>query len=271
MQSSSKRTLSLIMVFFGFLLSLVPVLGQTPVPNQTPSVEYVIEDIQGSDIQVLEDGSKTWAPAQEGQEIESGDQVKTGNNTEATLTLESDTTVHMDPNTTLSVDQIAPNENGGFLSRLEMIAGNILADVKKNLLESRSTFEVSANGVVCGVRGTAFEVGWDGEDLKTATHEGKVEVMDKDHHSTFVEAGNASLFHQGHFRLQRRLERRETQRFQQWRQYRKNIFQKRLQRLKDIREHRRQAWKRMNPHAKGRWGKAKRQEQNQHPERRFQQ
>jgi ferric-dicitrate binding protein FerR (iron transport regulator) len=261
----------LMAVFSTIVLSRVSVHGQTPTPDQTPSAEYVIEDIKGSDMRVLEEGSKTWAPAQEGQVLESGDQVKTGNNTEATLTLESETTVHLDPNTTLSVDQIAPNENGGFLSRLEMIAGNILADVKKNLAESHSSFEISANGVVCGVRGTAFEVGWDGEDLRTATHEGKVEVVDQDHHSSFVEAGKASLFHQGHFKLQRRLERRETQRFQQWRQFRRAIIQKRLQRLRDIREHRREAWRRMNPHPKNGWGKARRQDKNQHTERRIQQ
>ncbi len=244
-----------------------PSAGIPQTQDQAQPVEYVIEDIKGQDVQVLEDGSKSWTPAQEGQEVESGDQVKTGNNCEATLTLESDTTVHMDPNSTLKVDQVVSNDAGGFLSRLEMLAGNLLADVKKNLQESHSTFEVSANGVVCGVRGTAFEVGWDGTDLRTATHEGKVEVVDQDHQSHFVEAGNVSLFNRGHFRLQRRMERLESQRFQQWRQYRKAVFQKRLQRLKDIREHRRQAWRRQAPHPKGH---GRRFEKNQHPDRRFQ-
>ena len=149
------------------------------------------------------------------------------------------------------------------------MAGNLLADVKKNLQDSHSTFEVSANGVVCGVRGTAFEVGWDGNDLRTATHEGKVEVLDRDHVSHFVEAGNASTFNKGHFRLQRRLERREMARFQQWRQFRKGVFQKRLQRLRDIREHRRPAWQRHNPHPGAHRGLGKRKLNPRRPERRF--
>jgi ferric-dicitrate binding protein FerR (iron transport regulator) len=265
--------LGAVMVVSAFVYYPSPVFSQTAAEVQP--VEYVIEDIQGPDVQVLEEGSKTWVAAQEGQVVESGDQVKTGNNSQATLTLESDTTVHLDPNSTVKVDQIAPNETGGFLSRLEMIAGNLLADVKKNLQDSHSTFEINANGVVCGVRGTAFEVGWDGNDLRTATHEGKVEVLDKDHVSHFVEAGNASTFNKGHFRLQRRLEPREMARFQQWRQFRKNVFQKRLQRLQAIREHRRPIWQRHTPHPGGRpsahWGQGKRKWNPQRPERRFEQ
>jgi hypothetical protein len=261
-------------VIYGMLSSLMffggTYRGFSQTAGEVQPVEYVIEDIQGSDVQVQEDGSKTWEAAQEGQEVESGDKVKTGSDSQATLTLESDTAVHLDPNSTLKIDQIVSNNNGGFLSRMEMLAGNLLADVKKNLQDSHSSFEVSANGVVCGVRGTAFEVGWNGTDLRTATHEGKVEVVDKDHISHFVEAGNASTFNQGHFRLQRRLERQETARFQQWRQYRKIVFQKRIQRIQSIREHRRQPWQRRTAHPGNRWGQGKRKWNQPRSEKHYQ-
>jgi hypothetical protein len=257
MESLKKIQLGLAGVMAAVFWGGYPSLGLSQGAGQVQPVEYIIEDIQGPDVQVLEEGSKTWEAAQEGQVVESGDQVKTGKNSEATLTLESDTTVHLDPNSTMKVDQIAANETGGFLSRLEIMAGNLLADVKKNLLDSHSAFEVSANGVVCGV-------------LRTATHEGKVEVVDRDHVSHFVEAGNVSTFNKGHFRLQRRLERREMARFQQWRQYRKGVFQKRLQRLLDIREHRRPAWRRHNSHPGAHRGLGKRILNQRRPEGRFQ-
>jgi len=255
-------------VLTAIALGICPSRALSQTQETIPPIEYVIEDIQGTEVQVLEEGSKVWAPAQEGEVVESGDQVKTGNQSEATLTLESDTTVHLDPNSTVKISQIDSNNTGGFLSKLEMLAGNLLADVKKNLQDSHSTFEVSANGVVCGVRGTAFEVGWDGNDLRTATHEGKVEVVDQDHISHFVEAGNASTFNRGHFRLQRRLERRETDRFQHWRQFRKGVFLKRLKRLMDIRMNRRPAWQRRTPHPGKRWGQIRREgPRKRHPEK----
>ena len=89
-----------------------PSLGLSQGAEQVQPVEYIIEDIQGPDVQVLEEGSKTWEAAQEGQVVESGDQVKTGKNSEATLTLESDTTVHMDPDSTVKVGQISPMKPG---------------------------------------------------------------------------------------------------------------------------------------------------------------
>ncbi len=266
----------------GYLVGLLAIAFAGAYPSKglpqsegvNEQAEYIIEDIQGSDVQVLEDGSQNWEKAQEGQEVESGDQVKTGDNSQANLMLESETTVHLDSNSTIKVDQVTSNENGGFLSRLDMLAGNLLADVKKNLQESNSTFEVDANGVVCGVRGTAFEVGFNGGEIQTSTHEGKVEVVDRDHQSHFVEAGNASTFNNGHFRLERRLERKEMDRFQQWRQYRKQIFVKRLRRLKDIVEHRRMMWKRHTPHPGNRpgvrFGREKRQLKRQRMERRNQ-
>ncbi len=234
----------------GFSLFFVfPTLGTAQTSSSAAAspepAEYVIEDIQGN-VQVLEAGSKDWETAQEGQVVESGDEVKAGDNSEATLMMESETSVHLAADTDVKVDQIQANDTGGFLSHLEVFAGNILADVKKHLEASHSTFEVESSGVICGVRGTAFEVTAQDGTAQVATHEGAVEVGNGTE-SHMVNAGNFSEFQSGKFHLARQLNRQEMDRFAKWREFRKRVFQKRRQRLEDIRNHKRTAWVRKHP------------------------
>jgi ferric-dicitrate binding protein FerR (iron transport regulator) len=229
-------------------MGLTHLYAQTTNNPAADPVEYVVEDIQGSNVQVLEENSKTWDPAQEGQVLESGDEIRTGDNSEATLTLQSDTQIHLSANSDLKVGQIEPNQTNGFLSRLSVLAGTILSDVKKNLMESHSSFEIEANGVVCAVRGTAFEVSNVGGEVVTATHEGKVETTSGGE-SHFVEAGNASSFSHGRFQGQRQLNSSEISRFHQWRNIRAGIREKRIQRIRDIQLGRRKAWARRHGHS----------------------
>ncbi|HUO56735.1 MAG TPA: FecR family protein [bacterium] len=236
-------------VFLSLVIALVlPTQSRSQeIATGPESVQYVIEDIHGSDVQVLEDGQKKWESAEEGQVVESGDEIKVGARSEATLMLGTDTSAHLDENSDMKVSQIAANETGGFLSRLEIFAGRVLADVKKNLTETHSTFEIESNGVVCGVRGTAFEVANVGGEYQVSTHEGKVEVSSGGEIHT-VTAGNFSSFRNGKFSSSRRLERPEIARFQKWRAFRQVVWKKRLKRLEDIRNHRRQPWLRKHPH-----------------------
>lgn len=232
--------------FFLFLLLSLPGLSKADTSAGAEPVEYTVEDIHGSNVQVLESGETQWEAAVEGQDLESGDEIKVGGSSEATLMMGADTSVHLDENSDLKVDQVAPNETGGFFSKLEVLAGRMLADVKKNLQDSHSTFEVDSNGVVCGVRGTAFEVEAVGGDSQVATHEGKVEVAGGGE-THMVTAGNFSAFRGGRFQSLRRLNRMEIQRFQRWRAVRQGIRQRRFQRLMAIRNHTRQPWIRKHP------------------------
>jgi hypothetical protein len=215
-----------------------PTKGTDPEP-----VQYVIEDIQGTNVQVREDGAMVWDKAEEGQVVDSGDEVKVGDGSEATLSLQNETTVHLNSGTDIKVDQIQSNETQGFVSRLALMAGNVLADVKKHLEESHSTFEIESNGIVCGVRGTAFEVNAQGGDAQVSTHEGLVEVGNGSE-SHPVEAGNFSSFHKGKFLERRALRQAEMARFQKWRAFRQMVWKKRAMRLLQIRNHQRKAWKR---------------------------
>ncbi len=227
--------------FTAVLMADDQVAGAAPEP-----VEYVVEDIQGT-VQVLEDGSKNWEAAQEGQVIETGDEIKVGDNSEATLTMQSETSVHLSADADMKVEQIEANQMGGFLSRLQVFAGTLLADVKKHLADSHSSFEIESNGVVCGVRGTAFEVSAVGGTADVATHEGSVAVSNGTE-THIVAAGSFSSFQRGRFLMQRRLNQSEISRFQKWRAFRQIVMKKRLQRISDIRAHHRAPWKRRHPH-----------------------
>lgn len=233
-----------------FLLAFLPLAAksQTVDDSGPQPIEYVIEDVQGPNVQVMEEGQGQWEPAQEGQVLESGDEIRTGAGSQANLMMQSETSVHLNELTDMKVDQIASNPDGGFLSRLKVLAGMVLADVKKNLQESHSSFEVESNGVICGVRGTAFEVNAQTDGTaQILTHEGKVEVANGGE-THMVTAGNFSSFYRGHLRSQRVLDRMEVQRFQRWRAFRQNLYRKHSQRLADIRMHRRAVWHRRHPH-----------------------
>jgi hypothetical protein len=233
---------------FLFAVFPTPTVGQTAEEElEDNAVMYIIENIQGSQVKVKEAGSAQWESAQEGQGLVSGDEVKVGDNNETVLELQDHTCVFLRAGSYLKVGKIEANENKGFISRLVLLTGSLLSDVKKNLEQSHSTFEIESNGVICGVRGTAFEVTAQGDSVQNITYEGKVEVVGggKSH---LVTAGNLFGFRAGKFLLQRSLNRVDNMKFEKWRALRKLVLRKRLQRIEAIKQHKLKPWKRKHPH-----------------------
>ncbi len=102
------------------------------------------------------------------------------------LTLSAGTQMHI-----VTLQRPSPKEKN-FLFHLD--AGKIFAQVKK-LFSAKSTFEIDAGGVICGVRGTEYSVGYDP----------KTKTLDLDVFEGTVNAGaggNGHLFgagQSGHF------------------------------------------------------------------------
>ena len=113
-----------------------------------------------------------------------------------------------------------------------MLAGRVLSEVK-NLARARSSFEVESGGVICGVRGTAFEVERVGERVETATYEGEVEVKAGDALER-VKKGYRYAFQKNRVHLKRRLDRTEKDRFEKWMKHHKDLREKRIKRLKAL-------------------------------------
>ncbi|HET9868919.1 MAG TPA: FecR domain-containing protein, partial [bacterium] len=163
-----------------------------PSPTTTPQpLEYEVDDIQGT-VLALFSGASAPETVAEGETLQSGDTLMTGSGSQATLTLNDVTAVQVSASTTVKVADLEPNATQGFTSRLQLAGGRVLSEVQK-LTESHSTFEVEANGVVCGVRGTAFEVTDQDGQVDTDTFHGSVEVQ-RDKLIQLVAGGEHSSF-----------------------------------------------------------------------------
>ncbi len=218
-------------------LSLILILFLTTVPlslwaddiepsKSDISISYTLEDIQGAgSVQVLIEGQTDWTNAIEGQTLEEGDQIKVGPNTEAVLSLNAETLVHLSQSSQVSISQLQTNDSKGFLTHLMLLAGRVLSDVKKNLNATQSSFEIESGGVVCGVRGTVFEVEKSGDDVQATTHEGTVETKTSDgvHQVT---PGQTCQCHQGAFRGLGPCGKRALARLAHWKKMRARILAK---------------------------------------------
>ncbi len=218
----------LVMSCGGALVQAAP--KAVPVPTLTP-LHYTLEDSTG-EVTVLRSEQTKTTRLNVGDIVSEGDEVRVGAGGEATLFLDEDTIVHLGPKSELKVGKLQANENGGFLNRLQLLAGRVLSEVK-NLARARSSFEVESGGVICGVRGTAFEVERVGERVETATYEGEVEVKAGDALER-VKKGYRYAFQKNRVHLKRRLDRTEKDRFEKWMKHHKDLREKRIKRLKAL-------------------------------------
>ncbi len=158
---------------------------------------YSVENIDGAEqVWIQKSGTPDWVSAKEGDNLQEGDSIKVGKYTTVVLNLKKDTFVQAGQNTQLQVKQLADQGDAGFLTRIALQAGRILSDVRKNLAQTGSSFEVESGGVVCGVRGTVFEISNTGGDVETTTHEGSVEMKGSNGTQT-IKAGETCHWHHG--------------------------------------------------------------------------
>jgi hypothetical protein len=197
------------------VLSPTPLFTQPPTPTATPLLQYSIEDIKGTALIIPLDATVP-ETAEEGETVEAGDELLTKDDSEMTLALNDNTMIHVSANSQIKVLDLTPNTTQGFSSRIELILGNILSEVEK-LNESESSFEVEAGGVVCGVRGTAFEVQNQGGNVSTSTFHGVVE-MKKDGLTQNVNVNEHSTFSlkKSNFSSQRHLSLAEKNHYKIW-------------------------------------------------------
>jgi hypothetical protein len=214
------------------IVTITPTTVDTPQPTATatPTLEYSIEDIKGTGLILLVDATVPESAA-EGESVQVGDALITKDNSEITLALNDNTLVHIEADTQIRVADLASNNSQGFTSRIELLMGNILSEVEK-LNESQSSFEIAAGGVVCGVRGTAFEVQKQGDNVSTSTFHGNVE-MEKDGHKQSVPAFEHSTFSlkNARFSAQRDLRPSEIKRYRTWVKAKAVIQRKRAARI----------------------------------------
>src|SRR5580658_4788734 len=160
------------------LLLLLPALGSaagTPTPGTSAGgkEEAVFSSITGK-VKVLKADGKT-RKAAAGRTVLPGDTIQVGPDSHATVSLPDGSSLDLDADSRLtisSLSQPSPKDKS-FLFKLAV--GKLFAQVRK-LMSSKSSFEVEAGGVVCGVRGTYFSMLFnpDTKNLDLNVFEGKV-------------------------------------------------------------------------------------------------
>ncbi len=109
--------------------------------------------------------------------FESGDSLKTGEQANATLSLDSDKTVTLSENTEINMK--AEGDEDDSRTCIELKSGEILNEIKEPL-KSGALYEVKTSNATIGVKGTTFLVKAEGEKTIVYCEKGTVEVKSEE-------------------------------------------------------------------------------------------
>lgn len=194
--------------------------GSTPqnISDQLP-IGYVLDQIQGTAL-ILPPGGAKPVIAEADVTVQPGDEIITKPDSEVSLAFNDSAMVRISGGSEVKVEELDRPDKNSFVSRLKLITGLVLSQVAK-LGQGRSSFEVETGGVVCGVRGTVFEVQKDKNLVQSNTYEGVVEMKNKDGSAQKVPADRHSAFDtdQQLFLIQSVLTKKEQERYRDWQKY----------------------------------------------------
>ena len=143
-------------------------------PQQSASVE--IAAYQGT-VEVQSPGSDTWEPAESAGEINTGDDVRTGDESSVVLSFPDESKTLMTPHTELKILKMSlDEESGDQIIILQQQSGRTQNYVQP-LPSIGSRFEIRTPAATITVRGTSFSVEVEGDGTtRVAVSEGRVQV-----------------------------------------------------------------------------------------------
>ncbi len=171
----------------------------TPTPRITPGEkEEASFSLVIGHVRVLKAEGKS-RKAATGKAVQLGESVQTGPDSEATLKLPDGSSLDLSANTRVTVASLSQPSSQDKNFRFQLAVGKLFAQVRK-LLSSKSSFEIEAGGVVCGVRGTQFSMNFDPgtKNLDLNVFEGKVGAAGGGFNQLFSQ-GQAGHFLSGHW------------------------------------------------------------------------
>src|ERR1043165_5376074 len=130
---------------FAFLISGVVLAASTPTQGVFTSVK--------GDVQVKFKKNKKTKAAQKDLTVFEGDTVTTKGGSEATIRFFDGSELKISQNTKFTLTALKKPTEQDKVIKFKLFIGKLVAEVKK-LTTSKSSFEIEAGGVVCGVRGT---------------------------------------------------------------------------------------------------------------------
>ena len=144
--------------------------------------------IISGDIQVRHGATAPFVSATDGEVLAAGDTLRTGDDARAVLTYFEGSTVSIEPNSELTIENASSLSDGSTIVLMQQNFGRTWHVVTK-LITGNSKYEVRTPASTASVRGTAFQVDSDGERTIVTTTEGTVvdRVADPDHRGQTVD------------------------------------------------------------------------------------
>lgn len=135
--------------------------------------------------------------AQKDSTVVEGERILTDKDSKATLQLFDGSQLDINSNTDLALTKMQKPSSQDKILQFKLFVGNLLAKVKK-LASSKSSFEIEAGGVVCGVRGTQYAYSFDPKTHNVTVHvdEGTV-YLNSNGHTYLFTAGQTGIFTNG--------------------------------------------------------------------------
>ncbi len=179
-------------------LSLLSTLGWiSPAWAGTKAPEDFFSLVQGT-VKVAGGGGSVRRVAK-GDGVYPGESIQVGAKSQAQVTLFDGSTLDLSANSKLTLNQLQQPSQKDKVISLKLALGKVFAQVRK-LFSSKSSFEIEAGGVVCGVRGTAFSMDFNPQtkSLDLNVLEGKVSAFSEGN-TLFFTAGQSGHFLNGQF------------------------------------------------------------------------
>ena len=140
------------------------------------------------DVEVRHGATGSFVSATDGEVLVAGDAVRTGDGSRAILTYFEGSTVSVEPNTELAIENASALTDGSTIVVMQQNFGRTW-HVVTELITGNSKYEVKTPASTASVRGTAFQVDSDSERTIVTTTEGTVvdRVADPDHQGQTVD------------------------------------------------------------------------------------
>ena len=138
----------------GWLFVFGVVLGANSTWAASVARQADVTSVAGQ-VEWLKSGEATWQAASAGQKLESGDKVRTGESSEAVLTLDDGSKIQLFAGSEFAIQTMTKDSAKDELeSVLAIMKGKLRADVTP--LKGGSKFEIETPAVVAAVRGTTL-------------------------------------------------------------------------------------------------------------------
>ncbi len=131
-----------------------------------------------------------------------GEKIVTSDNSTATLKLFDGSELKVSPKTEFGLTKLQKTSVQDKVIQFKLLVGKLFAQVKK-LASAKSSFEIEAGGVVCGVRGTSYSVettqtqNGKSQQVLVQVTDGSVLTTDLDGHHFIINPGPPVKFING--------------------------------------------------------------------------